>query len=578
MKRAQAVSRDPWFPALCAAVVSVLASVVALIAAVVSSGSADGGPATLPADASPGPIATIAASGSLTVNGAVPAGLVRFGFRQADGRETGDLSFVGVSEGGVVTRHFVPVADLWAGVDSLSAQQLQGLLDGTTKDWADVGGLPGDVRVLSGPLPSQLRRGGEAVPTFEAIVEAIAPGSGIVALVPWPLVRPSLMPIAVDGVDLVRGRGDPAQWPYVERTSITANTRAGRAVLDAVIAASAESLPKPVTVVATGDILQSRCSLAKIRASGDWAAALRGATGEYLAAADLALVSLDASIQDVNPAWECVATTNLTSPAETIEALTLAGVDGATVATNHAFDCGQEFCGTRAFTRMLELLDAAGIRHVGGGLNLEQALAPAIFEVRGLRIGVLGFDDIAAMDLEATDSAPGTAPLDDDYTEEREAGEPAFFRPAEDLGVTRFVERITKLKAEVDVVLVQVQSGTENTHDPSPRSIKALRAAAGAGADLIVGNQAHWVQAVETRPKQFIAYALGNFIFDQVHSAEYTHGYLLEAAFIEKKLAAVKLVPYVIEDQHRPTFATGDVRLRILSDVFEASKRLPGEP
>ena len=336
-------------------------------------------------------------------------------------------------------------------------------------------------------------------------------------------------------------------------------------------------MPKVTRVVATGDILQSRCSLTQIQATGDWAAALRGAVGEYLAAADLALGSLDGSIQDVGTPNGCIATTNLTSPPEVMAALTLAGIDGVTVATNHVFDCGQAFCGNQAFLRTLELLAAANIKVVGGGRNLEEALKPAIFEVNGTKFGVLGFDDIAAEDFEATESAPGTAPLDDSYADERASlpREPAFFQSAQKLGLTRFQERIRKLKTEVDVVIVQVQSGTEDTHTPSPRSIKAIRAAAAAGADLVVGNQAHWVQAVEFRGDSFMAYALGNLVFDQTRTPEHTQGYLLEASFWGKQLAAVRFVPYQIEDKYKPAFVSGAIRAKILAAIFAASTELP---
>ena len=125
------------------------------------------------------------------------------------------------------------------------------------------------------------------------------------------------------------------------------------------------------------------------------------------------------------------------------------------------------------------------------------------------------------------------------------------------------------------MVIVQVQSGYEDTHEASPRSIKALRAAVDAGADLVVGNQGHHVQSAEVRGDAFIAYALGNFIFDQVHTAAHTEGYLLEASFWGKKLANVRMVPYHIVDQYRPTFVDEELRAKILGDVFGASKLLP---
>jgi poly-gamma-glutamate capsule biosynthesis protein CapA/YwtB (metallophosphatase superfamily) len=384
-----------------------------------------------------------------------------------------------------------------------------------------------------------------------------------------------MIALAIDGMDIVRGRGDPAGWPFTEYVAVTGLTPRGEAAAPSLRDQVRPRLPRPTTVVATGDILQSRCSLTQIRATGDWGAALRGPTGEYLAAADLALGSLDGSIQDIGAPYGCVEITNLTSPPEVMEALTLAGFDEMTIATNHVFDCGQTYCGNRAFLRTIELLQQAGIKIVGGGKNLEEALAPAIFEVNGTRFGVLGFDDIAAMDLEATDTEPGTAPLDDDYSEERKAGEAAFYRPASELSLTRFTETIRKLKQQVDVVIVQVQTGTEDTHEPTDRSIKALRAAVDAGADLVVGNQAHWVQAVEVRNNAFIAYALGNFIFDQVHTPEHTQGYLLEATFRGKQLTTVRLLPYQIANRYKPVFAEGPLHAKIIGDVIEAARKLP---
>ncbi len=520
----------------------------------------------------------------LRYSGDLPPALDPAGFEAAGPGDKPDLLFEeSAGAEGVVVEYFVPVASLDTAVDAVTGAQLLALLSGEAT-WASVGGIGGTPQfaVATADLALVQRFGGAHIlrhGDYASLLRATAaPRSGIIAVVPIDLVTPGVSALAVDGVDIVRGRGDASQWPFVRRVVVTANSKRGEAALERVTSELGAELPTATTVVATGDILQSRCALAKIQATGDWAAALRGPVGDYLAAADLALGSLDGSIQDIGTPYGCVATTNLTSPPEVMAALTLAGIDGVTVATNHVFDCGQAFCDDRAFLRTLELLDAAGIRHVGGGRNLEEALAPAIFEVNGIRFGVLGFDDVAAYELEATTMASGTAPLDDSYAEEIAAGEPAYYRPASELSLARFSDRIRKLKSEVDVVIVQVQSGTEDTHVPSPRSIKALRAAVEAGADLVVGNQAHWVQAVEPRGGSFIAYALGNFIFDQVHTPKHSQGYLLEANFLGKRLVNVRLVPYRIVDQYHPEFVTGALRAKILGDVFEASEALPAEP
>jgi poly-gamma-glutamate synthesis protein (capsule biosynthesis protein) len=571
---------DAWLIPFACAVVSLGAAVASLLVVLYDAHLGD-------APGAPEPVAALSdvadVARQLSFVGPLPPAFSTSAMRPVHGEERADIRFVWEVDRGVPARWWVPVVAPGTGVDALGRADLDRVLSGEVKDWREVGGLPGPIvtAVDTADWANIFAWYGGGAPlrsfaTYDELFAAMTPGSGIVALVPLDRVRPSVTAIAVDGQDLVRGIvSNPDGWPFAERVTIEGLTAMGRAAVPSLSERARAPLPAVIRVVATGDILQSRCSLEKIRAADDWAAALRGPMAEFLAVADLALGSLDGSIQDVSEPYGCVQTTNLTSPPEVIQALTLAGFDGLTVATNHVFDCGQASCGTKGFLRTLELLDGAGIAHVGGGRTLEEALAPAIFEVRGVRIGVLGFDDVAAMDLEATDTAPGTAPLDDDYREEREAGEPAFYRPASELGLQRFTAAIRALRARADVVIVQVQSGTEDTHDPTGRSIKALRAAIDAGADLVIGNQAHWPQAIETRGNGYIAYALGNFIFDQVRDREQTEGYLVEASFWGSRLVNVRLVPYRIRDRYRPEFVTGAERLKILADVYKASAGLP---
>ncbi len=578
--------RGVWRPAFALALVAFVGSVAALAHVIADRGhqpvaAASEGRATAEA-APPSTPRTLAFVGSL------PPGFADPPLEPAEAGRQPDLEIdqsAGVA--GVVHRYLVPVAAIGAGVDALSREQLDGLVSGRTTNWKDVGGVAGKARfVIGGPPADQavvLGFVAGAAPaatfaTYEELRAAMTWDSGLLAFVPLSEVRPGQMALAIDSADLVRGRGDPAAWPFVERVQISAVSAAGRAALPRLQQALTARLPAVTRVVATGDILQSRCSLVAIRATGDWAAALRGPVGDYLAAADLALGSLDGSITDFATPYRCVPTTNLTSPAEVIQALTLAGIDEVTVATNHVFDCGQAgACGSRAFLRTLDLLHQAGIKTAGGGNNLDEALAPAIFDVNGVKFGVLGFDDIAAEDFEATATEPGTAPLDDSYQDEKNARpqEPAFYKPAEMLDLTRFEAAIRKLKQQADVVIVQVQTGYEDTHEASPRSIKALRAAAAAGADLVVGNQGHHVQPVEVIGNTWVSYALGNFIFDQVHTPDHTEGYLLEASFWGTQLANVRMVPYHIVDEYKPVFVGGTERSKILTDVMHGTAALP---
>ena len=532
MAREPAVrERNPWLVLFALSVACLAGSLVALAWVsfdAISDGdpeidgqAADPGTGTVTPDISPG----------LTFAGELPDGAQDLGLKPvADGKSPDiEFDYTGDTADLVPISYLVPVASLGAGVDSLTSDQLKGIVRGEITDWGKVGGIPGKIHPLVGgstnlqPSMEWAQRDGlvqvsgvfESV-SADAFAQKMALDSGGFGLVELKDLRPNMVALAIDGNDLARGIGDPAAWPLTQHIAVIGRSSKGREQVPAIREHLAAQLPTITRVVATGDVLQSRCSLAAIEATGDWGAALRGPVGEYLSGADLALSSLDGSIQGIGTPYLCVVQDypNLTSPPEVIEALTLAGIDEMTLATNHAFDCGLGACGSKALLESQSRLNAAGIKTVGGGKNLEDALAPAIFEVHGIKFGVLGFDDIAAEDLEATADEPGTAPLDDSYANERAdlPREPAFYKPASLLGLERFQQRIRALKTQVDVVIVQVQSGTEDTHTPSPRSIKALRAAVDAGADLVVGNQAHWVQAIEIRNDRFIALNDGSTI------------------------------------------------------------------
>jgi poly-gamma-glutamate synthesis protein (capsule biosynthesis protein) len=381
--------------------------------------------------------------------------------------------------------------------------------------------------------------------------------------------------IAIDGVSPVAGDVPPGTWPFVTRIGVHGETSRGRAAVGGLVEQLAWEPVDAVRVVGTGDIIPVRCSLGAIEATGDYGAPFRGDVGQFLREADLALGSWDLSLQDFSEAYRCVSTVNLTAPEATVEVLTAGGLDAVTVATNHVFDCGViAFCGADAFLNTLDVLAANGIVAIGGGRNLDEAQQAHIFEVGGLRFGVLAFDDVAAMDLGAAVDSPGTSPLDDDYSNERELGGAAFFAPAELLDLTRYESLISELEPEVDFVIVQLNSGTEDTHTPSPRSLKAARAAIAAGADIVFGNQAHHVQASEAIGDGFIIYAMGNFIYDQIHTPEHTHSVLTEVTFWPDRTAAVRLIPVAIRNYYLPEFSQGDEAANILGDVSAAAEAL----
>jgi poly-gamma-glutamate synthesis protein (capsule biosynthesis protein) len=196
-------------------------------------------------------------------------------------------------------------------------------------------------------------------------------------------------------------------------------------------------------------------------------------------------------------------------------------------------------------------LDATGIKAFGSGANLAEARAPVVIERNGVFFAFLAYDDIAPY-YQATADTAGTAPMD----------------------TATVAEDIANAKKVANVVIIVPNWGVEYTADPTARQREFARAAVAAGADLIVGNHPHWVQAHETIDGTFVAYALGNFVFDQDWSLETQQGALLEVTFTGTTMTGTKITPIHIYDNYQPRVAEGAEAAQIIERIETASVAL----
>ena len=81
-----------------------------------------------------------------------------------------------------------------------------------------------------------------------------------------------------------------------------------------------------------------------------------------------------------------------------------------------------------------------------------------------------------------------------------------------------------------------------------------------AGATVVIGDHPHWVQSVETYRGAYIAYSVGNFVFDQMWSKETREGSMHELFFDRSRLVAVRIRPTIIDDYFRPRLLRADER------------------
>ncbi|MCC6189723.1 MAG: CapA family protein [Anaerolineales bacterium] len=175
------------------------------------------------------------------------------------------------------------------------------------------------------------------------------------------------------------------------------------------------------------------------------------------------------------------------------QAVADAGFDLVTLANNHTMDWGPG-----GFSATLDHLHAAGVETVGAGEGKHAAQAPLVTTVRGVRIVWLAFTLVP-------DPPNDNRDRDDGWTR-------SIVAYGDLDSVTQAVRAARPLG---DALIVQFHWGDENIFCPNNWQIDMGRAAIDAGASLVISHHPHVVQRFEPYGAGFIAYSLGNFLFDQ---------------------------------------------------------------
>jgi len=225
------------------------------------------------------------------------------------------------------------------------------------------------------------------------------------------------------------------------------------------------------------------------------------------------------------------------------DALAWAGFDVLNLASNHVLDFGQE-----GFEQTLETLQGAGLAYVGAGLSAAEAHAPVVHEVRGKRVAFLGY---AATRWKGSAEVP--------------TSEQISFA---DLATIQ--EDVQRARQLADLVVVIMHMGIEYQSLPDEEQVAVSRAAIDAGACLVVGHHPHVVQGTEVYRGGFIAYSLGNFVFDIDTLEAAREGAILRVLLGDAGVEAVDLIPVRIVDDVQPRFVLDGRGLPVVNQVFRA--------
>jgi poly-gamma-glutamate capsule biosynthesis protein CapA/YwtB (metallophosphatase superfamily) len=312
--------------------------------------------------------------------------------------------------------------------------------------------------------------------------------------------------------------------------------------------------PQPeITLLFTGVIVPARCVQSAIDARGD-ANYVYDEVGEFISNADLAVGTLNTSLSDLSTHTGCIETYVLVSDSRSAEAASAVGFDVMSVATNHIKNCAGASCGNnynQAFFDTLDNLRANDILPVGAGMNLEEAIQPVVVEVQGIRFGFVSLGMVEPMAFADLDS-PGIAELND-------------------VNLRAAIEAARQLS---DVVIAMPHWGPEDTSDPNSYQLHFAQVAVEAGADVVVGNHTHVVQAIERIDGIDTFYGLGNFIFDQTWDLAHQQGVMLILHFTGKDYTGYDLIPTHVDGDGTVHIAGTDEAAQIIQRIEEASEKL----
>lgn len=316
-------------------------------------------------------------------------------------------------------------------------------------------------------------------------------------------------------------------WFWHTTNDVFAEQSLGTAVHATTV--SPASTSQSVKLIAVGDIMLSRNVGSAIVSHHDVNYPFKNITS-FLKTGDFVFANLETPITAGAP----VLTGSMTfrSDPGVEKGLKNAGVTIVSLANNHTMNKG-----VNGMRDTLSYLDKAGIKHAGGGMNITEALTPAIVTVKGVRFAFLAFNDsdVVPASYGATASHAGTALMD----------------------AAVMAKAVKAAKKKADVVIVSMHSGTEYKPTPNSRQTSFAHAAIDAGATIVIGHHPHVVQTVEKYKGKWIIYSLGNFVFDQMWSNDTRRGMTATITFKKKAVEHIDYAPVLIENYAQPRLLTG---------------------
>ena len=230
---------------------------------------------------------------------------------------------------------------------------------------------------------------------------------------------------------------------------------------------------------------------------------------QLFAGAQLRMVNLETVLTDNNI---CPEPQNkqyiFDAPPSAITALKSASINLSTEANDHGLDCGPQ-----GLSQNLTIAAQSGFPIIGIGNNAAQAFTPYRATVNGQRIAVIGATQIIESNLVGTWTAT-----------------PSQGGVASAIDPTALVREVQQVRRTADTVIVYVHWFTETQACPNPQQEPLAEQLVKAGADVVVGTDAHVLLGGGYLGSAYVDYGLGNFAFYDNTPPETSSGALILTA------------------------------------------------
>lgn len=280
-----------------------------------------------------------------------------------------------------------------------------------------------------------------------------------------------------------------------------------------------EEEKKSFKILIVGDTMLARSIGDKIKAGDNPFKYVKDKFAEY----DLVVANLECVISDKGVAARGKSYT-FQAPVSSIQLIEENGIDVVSLANNHTMDFGAE-----ALTDMLSRLSNSNIKHFGAGNNLEEAYTPLIINKNNLKIAFVGFNGVQNNYTNVKPTSPGSAYFD----------------------TVLMKKSIMQAQEEADIVIPYVHWGIDFVLPVSSSQKSFARVMLDSGADIVVGNHPHLIQASENVNGRMVYYSLGNFVFDLMYN-DAAISDMLEINIEDKRIISTKVIKTKINKEGFP--------------------------